>query len=245
MNRFPAWVLSLADAQERREGIRQTLSRCACLAWQFHDAIDGRRGGLIQAPYAVGKTLRWQGYPLTPAEIACVEGHRGMWRAFLSGGEPIGIFLEDDIRVNDRFCELIAAAAGASEAWDLLRLECVFARRVIRRLGTVSPGVSLVVRRHDCRGSAAYMLTRDAAARLLAYTEPFWLPMDVILDRYWDHELRVRTLDPLPCAQGGITSDIGARNKPHCSFLIRCRREAVRAWDLARRYGFHLCGKRR
>jgi glycosyl transferase family 25 len=246
MKQFPAWVLSLADADERRRGIKTALQGCACLSWKFEDAVDGRHGKPIEAPYEPRLTECWQGYRLTAGEIACVEGHRRMWTKFLAGEDPLGMFLEDDIRIDGNFCEMIAAAAShASSDWDVLRLECVWPRRVLRRGSKLQSGEFIVTRRHDCRGSAAYMLTRRAAERLLACTDPFWLPIDVIIDRYWDHELRVRTLDPLPCRQAAIASDIGARHKPRYSFLVRCRREAVRALDLCRRLRFHLSGKAR
>lgn len=219
------------------------LQTCSCLSWRFEDAIDGRNGKSIPAPYEPRRTERWQGYRLTAGEIACVEGHRRMWMKFLATGEPLGIFFEDDVRIEGRFCEVIGAAASlATKEWDVLRLECVWPRRVLRRGPELPCGTVIVTRRHDCRGSAAYMLTRRSAERLLVCTDPFWLPIDVIIDRYWDHGLRLRSLDPLPCKQAAVASDIGARDKPRYSFWVRCRREAVRALDLSRRLRFHMSG---
>jgi glycosyl transferase family 25 len=150
---------------------------------------------------------------LTRFELACLESHRAAWRKFLQGGDAGACFLEDDLHVWPGFAELIESEAWIPADAHSVKLDTYLQAVEIsdKTLAVGGRGIARLHSRHQ--SSAAYVLTREGAARYLELTADASLPADYSLfpSRPGRAGLRIYQLIPavaiqdhlLPPEQGG------------------------------------------
>jgi glycosyl transferase family 25 len=117
---------------------------------------------------------------------ACLLSHRLAWQNFLAGPDAHAVFLEDDVVLSRAAGALLANdgwLAGAVAGAPVVKLEHYGppGQRVLladMRSGPPDFALGRMLSRHT--GAAAYILSRDAAALLLAQTR-FALPVDHLL----------------------------------------------------------------
>ncbi len=130
--------------------------------------------------------------PLTPGEIACFLSHRRAWGAFLQTNDPAAVFLEDDV----------IPLAGADEIHRVMQQVADFPRPLLCKLNTLhgarQTGSMTRLRRSllPPLTGAAHGMNRAAAEQLHSFTAKFHEPVDVCLQRWWDHGVDVRIADP-------------------------------------------------
>lgn len=106
---WPIWVVSLADARERRRSIAAQLKALG-LNFSFLTAIDGRRGlpAACEADVDRPGTLKALGHRLSDPEYACALSHQLAYKKIVSERLPGAIIFEDDALLTDRlrtFCQ--------------------------------------------------------------------------------------------------------------------------------------------
>lgn len=142
-------------------------------------------------------------------EEACLAGHVLTWRKFLASGFEYALVLEDDAEPQAGFAEAISELLRSDPGVDLVKLEGVFrpgGRKVVamRRLG----GHALVRSLRPASGSAAYLVTRRGAERLLAGVDHICVPADDFLWSGAYHGCDVAHLAPWVIMQSGSASVI-------------------------------------
>jgi glycosyl transferase family 25 len=145
------------------------------------DALDAAAAG----PEAVD---RWfaDGGPLGEiprGDKCCLLSHRKAWELFIASGDAHAVFLEDDVRLSK-----VAGTLLASDGWipadvAVVKLEHYGPpgqRVLLERLCKIDETFQIgrMLSRHT--GAAAYILSRQAAERLLKETR-FDLPVDHLL----------------------------------------------------------------
>jgi glycosyl transferase family 25 len=116
---------------------------------------------------------------LTDAEIACFLSHRVCWAIVAAGDDAYGAIFEDDA--------VFAATAGpllADDGWipadaDIIKLETFFQKTVVG-MNRVSVGHGYSVSRlyGGHFGTGGYIISRQAARRLIDATEEPRIPVD-------------------------------------------------------------------
>jgi glycosyl transferase family 25 len=130
--------------------------------------------------------------PLSPGEIACFLSHRRAWGAFLETNDPAAVFLEDDV----------IPLADADEIRRVMQQVGDFPRPLLCKLNSLrrasTTGGAQRLRRTllPPLTGAAQGMNRAAAEQLLSFTATFHEPVDVCLQRWWDHGVEVRIADP-------------------------------------------------
>lgn len=114
---------------------------------------------------------------------ACLLSHRAAWDRFLAGNEPYAMFLEDDVRLSKVSGTLLMSYGWIPRDIDVVKLEHYgpLGQRVLVADFRKLPGgfgIGRMLSRHT--GGAAYVLSRKAAALLLA-EKRFYLPVDHLL----------------------------------------------------------------
>lgn len=128
--------------------------------------------------------------PLVNGEKGCYASHIQAWRQLLASDAPAMVVLEDDVRLDDRLADGIAAIAALDIPWDMVKLigrehEKVRSRRALL------PDVALIEYQRVPSMTAGYVVSRAGAARLLQTRVPFGRPIDVDLRFWWENELRI------------------------------------------------------
>lgn len=173
--------------------------------------------------------------PLSLGEIACILSHRVIWRHFLEQRDAeIAVVLEDDA----------VMLGSAKETLDFVERTCSCAEPAYVKMNSLRSCTSVrrPVSAHPAflplLTTAAQALNRPAAERLIAFTDSFHEPLDVALQRWWDHGVRMfQAVPPLFAEERGplYASTIrGSREVPPEGRLLReLRRPIFQARRLA------------
>ena len=181
---------------------------------------------------------------LTRFELACLESHKTAWRQFLNSGEAHACFLEDDLHIWPGFASLTASGSWTPPDAHSVKLDTYLQKVELgdKRAAIDGREVARLYSRHQ--SSAAYILTREGAARYLDLTANAARPADYTLfpNHSWRLGLRIYQLSPavaiqdhlLKQGQGGrafATSMAGterSRTGGYSRRLERLGREGVR-----------------
>ncbi len=127
---------------------------------------------------------------LSRFELACLESHRLAWRQFLNGPEGCACFLEDDLHVWPSFAALTASGAWIPTGAHSIKLDTYLQKVELgeRKVAIGERQVARLYSRHQ--SSAAYILTREGAARYLDLTASASAPADYAL--FPNHPRRLR-----------------------------------------------------
>lgn len=147
-------------------------------------------------------------------ELGCYLSHIEAMRGFLASGERTAVIMEDDVEFLPDAPECLAALA-ARDDWDMVKLFCYHGGTPYR-LGEVARGRRLCVHLTRTTSTAAYMVNRRAAERLVSTLLPMREPIDHAHDRPWETGLRIRGLRPLVArlAETALTSSIASVSEP-------------------------------
>ncbi len=156
------YLINLDRHPERLAHMRKQLDG---VAFERISAVDGSR----RPPTTKG---------LTRFELACLESHRTAWRKFLASAESLACFLEDDLHVQPGFAALLSEAKWPPKDAHAVKLDTYFQKVRLGERLSASGGreIARLYSRHE--SAAAYILSRDGAARYLELTESARQPAD-------------------------------------------------------------------
>ena len=167
---IPVYVINLKRSPERRAFMEGVLAG-AGIDGAFVAAADGRRFPALCGIEAGG---------LSREEVALVISHRRAWRRLLQSGAPLALVLEDDVHLGaDARAFLDLDFSGFD--FDVVKLETWTSKTWISRAGRPAAGRKLHRLGYEHFGAAAYLIRREAAARLLRATRRIVEPVDVTL----------------------------------------------------------------
>jgi glycosyl transferase family 25 len=226
-------VISLADAAERRAGFAER-ARGTTLPWKFFDAHRELGAGLTYRP---DEAVVAKGRPLMAGELGCYSSHFHAWLTLLESGATQMIVLEDDTIVDWSFLEKLASLDFFARGVSYLRL---FARRpcAFRLHGeAIEPQRYLVEYAAYAHGTQGYVVTRAGAERFVRHCRRVRRPVDIELDRAWDHGVPCLAVFPFPLTEISAASTIGSARwtRPEIPAALRGARVRMRLAERARR----------
>lgn len=118
---------------------------------------------------------------LTRFELACLESHKVAWRQFLAGTEAHACFLEDDLHVWPGLGALIGREAWIAADAHSIKLDTYLQAVELGEKRAAIGGRELARLYSRHQSSAAYILSREGAARYLELTASASLPADYSL----------------------------------------------------------------
>jgi GR25 family glycosyltransferase involved in LPS biosynthesis len=192
-----AFILHLARATARDATVAM-LRRHLSIESEIVDAVDGQRlsPDAVRGAYQRQRFRPRYPFALWPAEIGCFLTHRAAWRRIVEQDLDFAVIFEDDVRIDPaNFDRLLAFATRERDRWDYVLLPIHDAR---------TPG-TIVAREADLTltrphapplGAVAQIVTRTAAERLLACSEPFDRPVDTLRQMSWITRQPVLVLSP-------------------------------------------------
>lgn len=215
------FLINLDRSPERLELAHQSLT-AAHIPYQRIPGFDASREDLSQCRIDLKAFQKIHGRSEPrKGEIGCFQSHVRAIRAFLDADKESGIIIEDDAVPEPWFNQSIVQLLAWSDAWDIVPLfhfhsGCPVPLRQ-------SKGFQLGIFLTHVSSSAAYIINRKAATKLLAHMDIQRACVDHALFEKWAHGLRLRGISPMPVrlsSQANI-STIGVENSGKLPFFQR------------------------
>ena len=195
---IPAFVISLAEATDRRERISQLFEEIG-LEFKFFDAVDGRQFNVLEQPiYDFDKRLKCFGKHLTGGEIGCLLSHKNIYQHIVENNIDRALVFEDDVILQPDFKAVLKDILSCDVEYDMVRflgspkLERLKMRAVYNLDGTHH------LTRHTGMpgGTHATLVTLQGAKKILTHLEKTAFPIDALLGRSWETGLNWYTVRP-------------------------------------------------
>ena len=237
-------VINLDQDTDRRQRIESRLLELG-LPWERLPAVDGRRLTPRQEALIdrAGQTAR--GLRISPGAIGCWLSHRQAHRMIADGTRQMALVLEDDLLINDNLPGVLERMErGAAGSFDVVRLHRFKVRRSFVPVRHIAGGDTIGFVCPVDSGAQAYVMTREAANRLIESIPRMVHLADHALYEHWTHGLVVCSIDPpvvYHCDQG--RSSISARRASGTSSFepaqwLRRKRHQIHK-KYIRRVAFH------
>jgi glycosyl transferase family 25 len=226
---LPLVFVNLERDAERRARLEAELARLNLQGERLHAVWWADLPATEQDTLYSAQLNRAQYYkPLVNGEKGCYASHIQAWRQLLASDAPAMVVLEDDVRLDDRLADGIAAIAALDIPWDMVKL-LGRVREKVRRQRPLLPGVALVEYQRVPSMTAGYVVSRAGAAKLLATRVPFGRPIDVDLRFWWENDLRILGTVPslLILDETSFVSSIWTE-KPRVPLLQKLRKFAMK-----------------
>ncbi len=159
------YLINLDRNPERLAHMRTQLKG---VAFERLSAVDGSN----EPPTAKG---------LTRFELACLESHKAAWRRFLDGPSAHACILEDDLHIWPGFAALVGSEAWVPADAHSVKLDTYLQPVELGDKRATIGGRELARLHSRHQSSAAYILTRNGAARYLELTVSASAPADYAL----------------------------------------------------------------
>lgn len=176
------FLINLDGDTERLAHMRKQLDG---VAFERVPAVDGSK----DPPTTKG---------LTRFELACLESHRIAWRQFLSGSEDCACIVEDDLHIWPGFAALTRSDSWIPAGAHSVKLDTYLQKVELgeKRVAVGDREIARLFSRHQ--SSAAYILTREGAARYLDLTASASLPADYALFPNRPRRLKLQIYQLIP-----------------------------------------------
>jgi glycosyl transferase family 25 len=230
--------ISLTRAHERRAAMERQFEQQR-IDVRFFDAIEPA-GPLEEIEnYDMARRCQTYGVPLTRGEVGCFLSHRQVWRELVESGDEACCIMEDDIVLRDGIGAAVNELFATRSLWDMVRLMGLVRSRPKIPTAVLASGLKLMWMKRHPDGTQCYLITRQAAARMLEYTDRFFNAVDNAIDRHWDHQLRLYITSPEFVELADTESMIGDRPSPP-NVIVRLRVKFHRRIDKLRMVVYHM-----
>ncbi|VVE44332.1 putative glycosyltransferase [Pandoraea nosoerga] len=188
--------------------------------------FDAKRIREYPPTYDAQTRLRIYGNHLTLGEVGCYDSHYQIWQALVRSDDDIWCVLEDDIELMADFAPRLASALEVTVPWGILRLKSEGSAGSWR-VGELPGGGALCDHRKQPGGTQGYLIRRDAALALLEYGKRMIHPVDDMLNRNWEHGVRMISMVPkiVDHRDDQLGTTIDGRRKAKRSIVQKLRRE--------------------
>ena len=183
------------------------------LPWERVAAVDGEKLALPNRALVDEKAFERRHHALLRrGEIGCYLSHHLALQRLLASHAAAGLILEDDVELSPDLADVLAVLSACPEQWDLVKLHVTHPGGIITRLTLRDPYrlVSLAFRHGS---SAAYLVNRKAAERLVEGLLPMTVPYDHEFDRAWKYGFKLRAVLPPPVTRRRLPSTV-SRTSP-------------------------------
>ena len=173
------YLINLERAKDRLAAMCRKLDELG-LSFERIEATDGRVMS-TEEKIAFAK-LRPRANGWLPGAIGCFRSHYKVWTAIAEGEEDFGVVFEDDVHISAALPNLLNGIGAYLDQFDIVRLEATKHRVWLNTEKKMSVGqTKLVEVRSETWGSAAYVLSREAARLLVVEPTTNHSPVDFFL----------------------------------------------------------------
>lgn len=178
-----AYIINLPEAVERKKLLQEQISKIRGIDFIFFDAIrwDEERFQEYRSFWDWDfLTKLYRGRALTRGEKACFASHFALWEKCAKGNEPILVF-EDDVIFLEDFEEKILVL---NEELGFVRMMAYFQKESFEFQNGISQTFG------DICGAQGYFLTPKSASFFLQKARIWFCPVDNYMDKTHLHGVR-------------------------------------------------------
>lgn len=172
------YYINLDRAPERAVHMEGSLSRLGLASSSTRiSAIDAKKENVRDG---FRRRLAKRHWDLAISEKACLESHRLAWLTMIERGDDMAVILEDDVVFSDSFPSVLEHIRNADLHFDIIKLDGV---PIDVRMGAAVACGAIRLRPilQMVFSAAAYLVTREAAMRLVRETETYQYPVDHLI----------------------------------------------------------------
>lgn len=148
-----------------------------------------------EALYATQRNVKQYYKPLVNGEKGCYASHIYAWRQLLASDAQAMVVLEDDVCLHADFAQVIQSLVRIEQPWDMIKLVGREQEKV-RAQRPLAAGHQLIQYQRVPSLTAAYVISRTGAQKLLSSRLPFGRPVDVDLRFWFENDLHIFGVQP-------------------------------------------------
>ncbi|QIE45400.1 glycosyltransferase family 25 protein [Pseudohalocynthiibacter aestuariivivens] len=224
------YVLHLLRAEKRRQNARDLLRNCG-VAGSIWPAVDGAAMSSTDLNQSYGADLCEPAYPfaLRTGEIGCFLSHRQIWADMQDRSEDAALIIEDDAGLDlPLFQQAMALATEHVHDLGYIQLQTRAPRGPSRLIDKNGP-CALVLPEVAGLRTTAQVVSRTAAAQLLARSDPFDRPVDTYVQSFWHTGLKPAMITPSGVLEIADQLDGSTIQSADKTLWEKARREVARA----------------
>lgn len=210
-----SWAINVKKSIKKRIFFEQQAKRVN-LDFKFYDAVTPKtlHNHEINSNEILQRKLFAR--PLLKTEIACAISHRNLWQMLIDdkNADYYCIF-EDDTFINKDLVKILNH--DKLNNLDLIKFSGIKIPPHLS-LFNIYKKYKLVNFAYGPLDAAAYRISKKGAQKLLSFTYDLTYPIDVMMDRSYDHGIKINAVLPYPCKtewhfnpKDPLYTDIGPR----------------------------------
>lgn len=193
--RIKSFAINVAKNTYRRDHISGQSDK-AGLDIRIFDAVTPQTLKDHTYSYNPERTRNFYGRPLFDTELACAMSHITLWEQLCQDHTADAyVIMEDDITITDNLARLINAVDWSKISFLKLSGQC---KRPCRQITTIDDNYTLYKYAYGPLDAACYVITKYAAEKLLPYCRHLFAPIDIMIDRSYDHGVDLHGIMPYP-----------------------------------------------
>jgi len=223
-----SWVINVKTSKAKRDFFTSQ-ARDISLDFKYYNAVTPKT--LHNFNYISDEYLQTKVFarPLLKTEIACAISHRNLWKKLLVE-KYVNYYciFEDDTFLNKDIVGLINH--DLIKQFDLIKFS---GRKNTpnKSVLDINDKYKLFKLAYGPLDAGAYRISKKAASILLSFTYNLTHPIDIMMDRSYDHGIDIHSILPYPCntewrfdPKDPLYTDIGPREfkyPPNSSFFSK------------------------
>ena len=219
MIKFKTFAINVPSNTYRRERILSQAEK-AGVDIQIFPAVTPDTMSDIPHRYDERRARNFTGRPLMPTEIACGLSHIQLWRQLQNDiNADYYLILEDDI-------DVVHNIGGIIKSLDFSNIDFLkFSgqqKRPMKKIKSLDNSFSFYRYAFGPLDAAAYMISKKGAQILENYCQRLHAPIDILMDRSYDHSIPVYGVMPYAASTqfnfsptDPLFTDIGIRDKKY------------------------------
>lgn len=183
----PIFVINIKSAEQRWNHVFHQLRPYGLSVRRF-DAVNGR-----DAPHPLFRNYdpvlrrKRKGGDLSQGQLGCFASHYLAWEGCIKLGCPV-IVLEDDVTIIEpQFSAFFEKAHLLGARFECVRLFANKAKNHSEIPIVEDSGVSIVKHTKGPMSAMGYYLTPSGARKFISKSSPWFLPVDIYMDRFWQN----------------------------------------------------------
>jgi glycosyl transferase, family 25 len=195
-NMIKIFVINLKRSQDRWDNIQRQFQKMRLDPIRF-EAIDGKSE---QHPlfnlYDSKLSHLCKGRSLTPSQLGCYASHYLIWQECLRLNEPI-VVIEDDALVEPELFHAFLSSVGFfPDHYECIRLFKNHSKHHKAIPIQDYENFSIVKYTKGHMRATGYYLTPQGAAKFLKKSACWFMPVDIIMDRFWENQVECYGMMP-------------------------------------------------